>query len=119
MRCTQELDKARRTVEDLEVQLKAERSRLRTFATEQTQAERQKDEVALQLRRTESVSVVPLDVKARDSILSQDMAEIREELLRIKNENHELEAELRGTALNSSYLKVQADFCHMWCHYLY
>lgn len=27
------------------------------------------------------------------------MAEIREELLRIKNENHELEAELRGKCL--------------------
>ncbi|KAI0091595.1 hypothetical protein BDY19DRAFT_885665 [Irpex rosettiformis] len=73
-----ELDKAKRMVEELEAQLKAERSRLRGFATEQSHAERQKEEVALQLRRTES-----------------DMAEIREELLRIKNENHELESELR------------------------
>ena len=47
-------------VAELEGQLKAERSRLRGFATEQTQAERQKDEVALQLRRTESVSTVDI-----------------------------------------------------------
>ena len=45
-------------VAELEGQLKAEQSRLRGFATEQTQAERQKDEVALQLRRTESVTTV-------------------------------------------------------------
>ena len=45
-------------IEDLEAQLKVERSRLRGLTTEQSKAERQKEEVVLQLRRTESVSVL-------------------------------------------------------------
>ncbi|KAI0692519.1 hypothetical protein BC835DRAFT_1508673 [Cytidiella melzeri] len=76
-----ELERAKRMVADLEAQLKSERSRLRGFATEQTQAERQKEEVILQLRRTES-----------------DMADVREELQRVKHENHELENELRANS---------------------
>lgn len=42
-------------VEELEAQLKLERSRLRAINTEQSRAERKKEEVIFQLRRTESV----------------------------------------------------------------
>lgn len=42
-------------IEELEDQLKVERSRLRTLITEQNQAEQQREAVVLQLRRTETV----------------------------------------------------------------
>ena len=42
-------------MEELEAQLKAERSRLRALTSEQTKAEREKEAVLLDLRRTESV----------------------------------------------------------------
>ncbi|KAI0352396.1 hypothetical protein OH77DRAFT_1498058 [Trametes cingulata] len=77
----QELEKARQTMAELEAQLKAERSRLRALTTEQTKAQREKEAVLLDLRRTES-----------------DMAEIREQLQHMKQENHELEKELRSNA---------------------
>lgn len=51
----QELDRAKRTVNELESELKGERARLRELTTEQSKAERQKEKVVLQLRRTESV----------------------------------------------------------------
>lgn len=51
----QELERARQMVEELEGELKVERTRLRALTTEQSQAERQKEEVVLQLCRTESV----------------------------------------------------------------
>lgn len=76
-----ELERARQMVEELEAELRAERSRLRALTTEQSQAERQKEEVVLQLRRTET-----------------DMADIRQELQRIKQENHMLEDELRANS---------------------
>ncbi|GJE98540.1 PACT-coil-coil domain-containing protein [Phanerochaete sordida] len=76
-----ELERARQMVDELEAELKAERARLRALTTEQGQAERQKEAVVLQLRRTES-----------------DMADIREELQRIKQENHGLEDELRANS---------------------
>ncbi|KAI0788909.1 hypothetical protein C8Q75DRAFT_879628 [Abortiporus biennis] len=76
-----ELDKAKRTVEELEAELSSERSRLRSLNTEQTQAERQKEKLNLQLRRTES-----------------DMADIKEQLQKMKQENHDLEKELRSNA---------------------
>lgn len=53
----QELEHAKFMIEELEEELRAERSRLRALTTEQTKAERQKEEVVLQLRRTESVSM--------------------------------------------------------------
>ena len=52
----QELEKTRQVVTELEEQLRAERSRLRSLTTEQSKAERQKEAVVLQLQRTESVS---------------------------------------------------------------
>lgn len=53
----QDLDRAKRTVDDLERALRDERSRLRSLNTEQDAAQRQKDEVAIQLQRAESVSI--------------------------------------------------------------
>ncbi|KAI0664228.1 hypothetical protein C8Q70DRAFT_225129 [Cubamyces menziesii] len=76
-----ELDKARRTMAELEAELKAERRRLRALTAEQTKAQREKEAVLLDLRRTES-----------------DMADVREQLQHIKQENHELEKELRSNA---------------------
>ncbi|KAF7798727.1 hypothetical protein EIP86_009952 [Pleurotus ostreatoroseus] len=76
-----ELGKAKRMVEELEHALTTERARLRSLTTGQVDVERRKDEVALQLRRNEA-----------------DMADIREELQRIKQENRELEAEMRSNA---------------------
>lgn len=43
-------------IAELEAELKTERARLRSLTTEQDKAERQKEEVVLHLRRTESVS---------------------------------------------------------------
>lgn len=54
----QELDRAKRMIADLEADLQAERSRLRTLTTEQSRAQRQKDDVLTRLQRTESVSVL-------------------------------------------------------------
>ena len=51
----QELSRAKRTVDELEAELREERARLRELTTEQSKAERQKEKVVLQLRRTESV----------------------------------------------------------------
>lgn len=53
----QELEKAKRVIADLENDLQVERSRLRSLSTEQNRIQRQKDEVVLQLQRTESVGI--------------------------------------------------------------
>ncbi|OJT11389.1 hypothetical protein TRAPUB_12084 [Trametes pubescens] len=76
-----ELEKARLMMAELEAELKAERSRLRALTAEQTKAQREKEAVLLDLRRTES-----------------DMTDVREQLQQIKQENHELEKELRSNA---------------------
>jgi myosin protein heavy chain len=76
---SQELDEAKRTVTELEEDLKAERVRLRVLTVEQTHAEREKENVLLQLRRTES-----------------DMEDVKLQLQRIRRNNNELEGELRG-----------------------
>jgi hypothetical protein len=77
---SRELDEAKQTIADLEEDLKAERSRLRVLTVEQTHAEREKENVLLQMRRTES-----------------DMEDVKLQLQRIKRNNNELEGELRGT----------------------
>ncbi|OBZ74037.1 hypothetical protein A0H81_06283 [Grifola frondosa] len=74
-----ELEKAKRTIDELEAELKAERGHLRTLTAEQSRAQRDKEGVVLQLRRTEA-----------------DMADVREQLQRIKQENNDLEKELRS-----------------------
>lgn len=94
----QELERAKLMIEELEENLRVERSRLRALTTEQTKAERQKEEVVLQLRRTESVSFTHLPSRLRLTRLRKDMGDIREELRRIKHENHELENELRSAS---------------------
>ncbi|KAI0954730.1 hypothetical protein AcW1_006527 [Taiwanofungus camphoratus] len=77
----EELDNAKRAIDDLEIELKSERMRLRTLTTEQSRVRREKEEVVFQLRRTES-----------------DMADVKERLQRIKQENHQMEADLRTNA---------------------
>lgn len=52
----QELEHAKRVIGELENELTEERARLRTLSTEQSRVQREKDQVAFQLRRTESVS---------------------------------------------------------------
>jgi myosin protein heavy chain len=77
----QELDEAKQTIADLEEDLKAERSRLRVLTVEETHIEREKENVLLQLRRTES-----------------DMEDVKLQLQRVKRNNNELEGELRGAS---------------------
>ncbi|KAI0285771.1 hypothetical protein BGY98DRAFT_943312 [Russula aff. rugulosa BPL654] len=77
----EELDEAKQTIADLEEDLKAERSRLRVLTVEETQIEREKENVLLQLRRTES-----------------DMEDVKLKLQRVKRKNNELEGELRANA---------------------
>ncbi|KAH9951077.1 hypothetical protein B0H21DRAFT_855438 [Amylocystis lapponica] len=74
-----ELDRAKRIIDDLEVELRDERARLRTLMTAQSRAKREKEEVVLQMRRTES-----------------DIAGVKEHLQRVKEENHQLEMELHS-----------------------
>jgi myosin protein heavy chain len=76
---SQELEEAKQTIAELEEDLKAERSRLRVLTVEQTRAEREKENVLLQLRRTEC-----------------DMEDVNLQLQRVKRNNNELEGELRG-----------------------
>ncbi|EEB95257.1 hypothetical protein MPER_05801, partial [Moniliophthora perniciosa FA553] len=76
-----ELERAKLTISSLEENLKVERSRLRGMTTEQNRITREKEEVLLQLKRTES-----------------DMEEVKEQLQNCKKENRELENELRHNA---------------------
>jgi septal ring factor EnvC (AmiA/AmiB activator) len=76
---SQELDEAKQAIAELEEDLKAERSRLRVLTVEQTRAEREKENVLLQLRRTEC-----------------DMEDVNLQLQHVKRNNNELESELRG-----------------------
>lgn len=76
---SQELDEAKQAIAELEEDLKAERSRLRVLTVEQTRAEREKENVLLQLRRTEC-----------------DMEDVNLQLQHVKRNNNELEGELRG-----------------------
>ncbi|KAI0057426.1 hypothetical protein BV25DRAFT_1892643 [Artomyces pyxidatus] len=76
-----DLDQAKQVISDLEEELRTERTRLRVLATEQNKAERDKENVLLQLRRTES-----------------DMDDVKRQLQSIKRSNNELEDELRVNA---------------------
>ena len=51
----QELERAKQSMEELEGELRAERSRLRALTSDQTKAQHEKETVRLDLRRTESV----------------------------------------------------------------
>ncbi|KAL1747869.1 hypothetical protein HDZ31DRAFT_72004 [Schizophyllum fasciatum] len=76
-----ELDQAKLTIAELEGSLKAERSRLRALMSEQSRAERERDNVVAQLQRTE-----------------EDMEDVRQQLNKFKKENYDLEKELRVNA---------------------
>ncbi|KZT21623.1 hypothetical protein NEOLEDRAFT_744493 [Neolentinus lepideus HHB14362 ss-1] len=84
-----ELDKTKKTVLDLEEELRAERSRLRGLTSERGRIEREKDDIALQLHRTES-----------------DMDGIKRQLQEAKDENHHLEAELRANATSEQKARL-------------
>ncbi|KAJ7504249.1 hypothetical protein B0H11DRAFT_2154471 [Mycena galericulata] len=73
-----ELEEARRVICELETNLKSERSRLRALSTEQDRVQRGKENVLVQLQRTE-----------------MDMEDVKQQLQRFKEENQELESELR------------------------
>ena len=87
-------------MEELEAELKAERSRLRALTTEQTKAQREKEAVLLDLHRTESVRGYLGDSTCYsvNERCTQDMADIRQQLQQFKQENHDLERELRSNA---------------------
>ncbi|TFY56456.1 hypothetical protein EVJ58_g7633 [Rhodofomes roseus] len=78
----EELDNARRVIDELENELTAERARLRTLSTEQSRVQREKEQVAYQLRRTES-----------------DMTDVRSQLQTLKQENQELSSHLRSSSV--------------------
>jgi hypothetical protein len=53
----QELDQAKRTITELQSHLKEERSRLRSMAAEQHKVQREKEDILLQMREMETVSL--------------------------------------------------------------
>ncbi|EIW75087.1 hypothetical protein CONPUDRAFT_169516 [Coniophora puteana RWD-64-598 SS2] len=73
-----ELDKARDVIAELEAGLQAERTRLRQLSAEQDRVQRQRSGVSRQLDRTEA-----------------DIDEVRRQLTKAKEENKQLENELR------------------------
>lgn len=95
----QDLDKANRIIEDLEADLQTERSRLRALTTEQSRIQRQRDDVLVQLQRTESVRLFQGGWNITVICLqfsSQDMDAVKKQLQKFKQENHDLESELRS-----------------------
>ncbi|KAG9121508.1 hypothetical protein FRC07_002496 [Ceratobasidium sp. 392] len=81
----QELGRARTAIAELEEDLRAERSKLRSLAAEHSRATREKTEVLAKLERT-----------------NQDADSVKTQLERFKNNNKELEMELRGNAIAES-----------------
>ncbi|KAH7890884.1 hypothetical protein F5I97DRAFT_1839637 [Phlebopus sp. FC_14] len=73
-----EVEKAKAVIADLEAELHAERVRLRQMSTEYERLQRETGDVARQLQRTEA-----------------DMDDVKRHLQKAKQENHELENELR------------------------
>ncbi|TFK53458.1 hypothetical protein OE88DRAFT_1676650 [Heliocybe sulcata] len=84
-----ELDQTKKTVLDLEEELKAERSRLRGLTSERGRVERQKDDILLQLHRTEA-----------------DMDDVKRHLQEVKDENYHLEAELRANSTSEQKARI-------------
>ncbi|KAJ7580264.1 hypothetical protein C8J56DRAFT_278799 [Mycena floridula] len=77
----EDLDNAKRTIVDLEAELTRERTRLRGMSAEQNRVTREKEDVLMQLQRTES-----------------DMDSVKQQLSKYKKETHEMENELRHNA---------------------
>jgi hypothetical protein len=92
----QELDMAKRTISVLESELSSERSRLRVLITEQERMQREKKQILIDLQRTESVGPFFPWLKIRMLKMFQDMDDVKQQLQRLKKENHEIEKELRG-----------------------
>ncbi|KAH9927002.1 uncharacterized protein B0H18DRAFT_306413 [Fomitopsis serialis] len=78
----EDLDHAKRVIDELENELTAERARLRTLSTEQSRVQREKEQVAYQLRRTES-----------------DMSDVRGQLQTLKQENQQLSNQLSSNSV--------------------
>ncbi|KAK0466948.1 uncharacterized protein EV420DRAFT_1260439 [Desarmillaria tabescens] len=76
-----DLDKAKKTISELETELKTERAQLRMLTVEQTRVGHERDNIVLQLQRTET-----------------DMEDVRQQLQKYKKENHDMETELRQNA---------------------
>lgn len=88
-------------MQELESKLKAERAQLKSFAGEQVRYQHEKEEISKQLGMTESVSARLIKAASDHLILMslfawQAMAEMKDHLQRLKQENHALETELRG-----------------------
>ncbi|CAE6401194.1 unnamed protein product [Rhizoctonia solani] len=77
-----ELERAKTAVAQLEEDLRAERGKLRSLAAEHSRATRDKADVLARLERT-----------------NQDMDVVKAQLERFKNNNKELEKELRGNSI--------------------
>ncbi|CAE6406017.1 unnamed protein product [Rhizoctonia solani] len=77
-----ELERAKTAIAQLEEDLRAERSKLRSLAAEHSRATRDKVDVLARLERT-----------------NQDMDVVKAQLERFKNNNKELEKELRSNAI--------------------
>ncbi|KAG9100904.1 hypothetical protein FRC06_003550 [Ceratobasidium sp. 370] len=80
-----ELGRARAAIAELEEDLRAERSKLRSLAAEHSRVAREKTEVLAKLERT-----------------NQDVDSVKAQLERYKNDNKELETELRSNAIAES-----------------
>ncbi|KAG8745658.1 hypothetical protein FRC10_007355 [Ceratobasidium sp. 414] len=80
-----ELGRARAAIAELEEDLRAERSKLRSLAAEHSRVAREKTEVLAKLERT-----------------NQDVDSVKAQLERHKNNNKELETELRSNAIVES-----------------
>ncbi|KAI6041341.1 hypothetical protein EDC04DRAFT_2893316 [Pisolithus marmoratus] len=76
-----EVEQAKATICDLETELQVERKRLRQMSTEHQRLQRETESVARQLQRTEA-----------------DIDNVKRQLHKAKQENHELENELRENA---------------------
>ncbi|CAE6417482.1 unnamed protein product [Rhizoctonia solani] len=77
-----ELERAKTAIAQLEEDLRAERGKLRSLAAEHSRATRDKTDVLARLERT-----------------NQDMDVVKAQLERFKNNNKELEKELRGNSI--------------------
>lgn len=76
-----EVEKAKTIISDLETELQVERMRLRQMSTEHQRLQQEREDVARQIQRTEA-----------------DIEDVKRQLHKAKQENHELENELRENA---------------------
>jgi hypothetical protein len=101
-----ELNKVKLTIADLEADLKSERANLRALTAEQNRVQRDKEDVLLQLQRTELVGVSMSQHIFTANLDPQDMDDVKKQLYKFKQQNHELETELRGEQHNVTELVI-------------